>query len=145
MVTMTLPVRTLSIFLALFWVSCASAADLSVKITGIRSNDGNVHVALFNHAAHFPEHEGIFKEVEVPIINNQTSAVFLDLKPGKYAIAIYHDENNNGEFDQGILGIPLENYGFSSGATAFLGPPSFNEAMFEISVRGATTAIDLGN
>ena len=142
---MTLPTRTLSMLLPFIWALSVSAAELNVKITGIRSNDGDIHVALFNRAEQFPEHEGIFKEIEVPITNNQTSAVFLDLKPGIYAVAIYHDENRNDEFDQGFLGIPLENYGFSNGATAFLGPPRFNDAMFEISARGAATAIDLGN
>jgi len=134
-----------SFLLAFLWASTSSAADLSVIITGLRSEQGTVHVALYDRAEKFPEHEGIFQEAIIPIANGRANALFRDLKPGTYAIATYHDENNNDEFDQGILGIPLEDYGFSNGATAFLGPPAFSEAMIEIPERGLETVIDLGN
>ncbi len=54
--------------------------------------------------------------------------VFRGLAPGRYAVAVYHDENGNGEFDQGFFGIPLEGYAFSNGATAFFSAPGFDEA-----------------
>jgi uncharacterized protein (DUF2141 family) len=37
---------------------------------------------------------------------------FSDIKPGKYAIAVIHDENCNGELDSNLFGIPTEGYGF---------------------------------
>ena len=56
---------------------------------------------------------------------------------------MYHDENGNGEFDQGFLGIPLEDYGFSNGASGFLGPPSFSDAAFPLSGEGGRITIRL--
>ena len=38
----------------------------------------------------------------------------------------------NHDFDQGIFGIPLEDYGFSNDARVFFGPPSFDDAAFEL-------------
>ena len=55
------------------------------------------------------------------------------LKKKSYAIAVYHDENDNDSFDQGFLGIPLEDYAFSNNAAVFLGPPSFDDAAFILS------------
>ena len=45
-------------------------------------------------------------------------------------IAVVHDENMNGKLDTNRLGIPTEGYGFSNGARAVLGPPSFSAASF---------------
>ena len=55
-----------------------------------------------------------------------------DLDMGRYAIAIFHDENNNDKFDT-FLGIPKEKFGFSKNAQVLLGPPKFSEASFFLS------------
>ena len=63
--------------------------------------------------------------------------VFTGLPPGRYAIAIYHDENGNGVMDKNFIGIPSEGFGFSRNARGFAGPPSFNAAAVEIGAPGA--------
>ena len=55
---------------------------------------------------------------------------FSDIKPGKYAIAVIHDENHNGELDKNFFGIPKEGYGFSSDAKVTMSAPSFSDAEF---------------
>jgi uncharacterized protein (DUF2141 family) len=54
------------------------------------------------------------------------------LPPGSYALAAYHDRNNNGKLDSNRLGMPLEPYAFSNNARGILGPPSFGDARFQI-------------
>ena len=46
----------------------------------------------------------------------------------KYAIAIYHDKNDNDEFDT-FFGLPAEKYGFSKNAK-FFWSAKFSEASF---------------
>ena len=53
------------------------------------------------------------------------------LAPGRYAIGVMHDEDNDGHFDTGFLGIPSEGYGFSRDARGTLSAPSFESASFE--------------
>jgi len=53
-----------------------------------------------------------------------------DVESGLYAISIFHDENDNGELDTGLFGIPKEPYGFSNNLKKLL-PPSFEEATFQ--------------
>lgn len=105
-----------------------AAAELRVKVTELRSDDGGVHFALYATPESFPKADDRFAGAEVKASDRGGSWVFRDLAPGRYAVAVYHDENGNGEFDQGIFGIPLEGYAFSNGATAFFGPPGFDEA-----------------
>tara|TARA_B110000495_G_C22648560_1_gene384620 strand:+ start:235 stop:609 length:375 start_codon:yes stop_codon:yes gene_type:complete len=120
-----------------------TAAVLEVVVVGLKNQNGDVHIAIYNTAEHFPYQEGVLQEAEAPILGNVARLKFKDLTPGAYAAAIYHDENFNHEFDQGLFGIPLEDYGFSNNATVFLSPPSFEEAMFEVKDPSTTVEIDI--
>ena len=121
----------------------ALGAELTVEVVGLRSDDGNVHFALYDNPATFPDDEGRLRGTNVPIAGRRAVAVFKDLTPGSYAVAVFHDENANGSFDQGFLGLPLEDYGFSNDAPAFLGPPSFEQAKFAVPEKGIRITIDV--
>jgi len=110
----------------------ATAAMLEVEILGLSSDRGDVHIALYDNPAAFPDSDGMLKEAQASIHNARARMVFDGLSPGRYAIAVYHDENANNSFDQGVFGIPLEDYGFSNGAKAFLSAPSFEAAAFDV-------------
>lgn len=122
-----------------------SAATLNVEITGLASDKGDVHVALYDNPDAFPDSDGMRTETQVGVTGRKATVTFNDLAPGVYAIAVYHDENGNHDFDQGLLGIPLEDYGFSNDAKVFFGPPSFAEAAFQVTEPFTRTRIDLGN
>jgi len=120
-------------------------AALDVAVTGLSSDEGDVHVALYDNPGAFPDSDGMRTETKVVPSGRRVSVTFANIAPGRYAIAVYHDENGNHDFDQGLFGIPLEDYGFSSGAVAFFGPPSFNDAAFNVAEPMTRIEIDLGN
>ncbi len=123
----------------------ASAADLTVEVQGLRSNGGAVHFGLYDKPGAFPDDDGRIAGTQTGIKAGikgwRAVAVFKGLKPGRYALAVYHDENGNGEFDQFIFGLPIEDYGFSNGATVFFGPPSFEAAAVTVPAEGLRIAI----
>lgn len=123
----------------------AIAADLTVTVTGLISDNGDVHIAVYDRADAFPKSDGMVVEVKPKPKGGSAQWQFKNLPPGRYAVAVFHDANGNDEFDQGIFGVPLEDFGFSSGARAFLGPPSFDDAAFVLLEQGSTITIDLGN
>jgi len=55
-----------------------------------------------------------------------------NLKPGRYAVRYYHDENLNGKMETNIVGKPTEGYGFSNNVIGKFGPPPFKKWLFEI-------------
>jgi uncharacterized protein (DUF2141 family) len=116
-------------------VAASDDGMIVVAITGLRSDVGTVHLALYDQADQFPKRDGVARSLTVSPSNGTAEALFTDLPPGRYAIAFYHDENGNGEFDQGFLGVPMEGYGFSRDAKVVLGPPSFEEAALSVSSR----------
>lgn len=119
------------------------AADLSIRIEGLGSAAGAVHYGVYAEARHFPKPEGRVAKGHVAAHPAGVTVVVKGLPPGTYAVAVFHDENGNGEFDQGFLGFPLEDYGFSNDATVFFGPPSFSEAAFELPAGGGQIVIRL--
>ena len=119
----------------------ASGADLTVEVLSLRSGDGAVHFGLYDKPGAFPDDEGRIAGIRTDIKDRRAIAVFKGLKPGRYALAVYHDENGNGEFDQFIFGLPLEDYGFSNGATVFFGPPSFEAAAVTVPAEGQRITI----
>jgi uncharacterized protein (DUF2141 family) len=99
----------------------AAAAELMVSVNGLRSADGVVRLALYDRPELFPE-KGEGLKIAVPARQGEVEAVFNGLSPGRYALALFHDEDGDDEFDRGFLGIPKEGYGFSNDARPFLGP-----------------------
>jgi uncharacterized protein (DUF2141 family) len=59
--------------------------------------------------------------------------VRVNLKPGSYAIAAFHDENNNKKIDKAFTGIPTEKYGFSNNVRGMFGPPALKDQLVDLS------------
>ncbi|MDE0001242.1 MAG: DUF2141 domain-containing protein [Rhodospirillaceae bacterium] len=121
--------------------TAASGGDLEITVEGISDDKGNVMVALHDESGMegFPGANGAIAAQWVRAARGSKRFVFLDLSPGQYAVAVFHDENDNSELDTNILGIPTEGTGFSRNAQGNFGPPSFHDAAVEISADSGTT------
>jgi uncharacterized protein (DUF2141 family) len=105
----------------------ARGADLEVVVTNIQVAKGFVRLGLYNDPEKFPKRSGTIDGGDVAVKGNTATYTFRNLKPGSYAIAIYHDVNANKRFDK-TLGIPTEGFGFSNNARPRLSAPSFKRA-----------------
>ena len=117
---------------AAFAAATAHAADVRVTVEGVASTEGKVMLALFDKASEFPRGKMSIGKMETAAIG-AVKVVFADVPPGKYAISVYHDVNGNQRLDSNMVGIPSEPYGFSRDARGKMGPPSFDDAVFEVS------------
>jgi uncharacterized protein (DUF2141 family) len=124
---------TFILIVAAFFLSRpADAAELNVVIDNLRSAKGAIFLALWNSAEGFTDSQAALINTNMPASLGQVSFDLGDLPAGAYAIATFHDENGNGEFDTTWLGLPDEGLGFSNGAWIGLGAPSFKEAAFDL-------------
>ncbi|MGB8490698.1 MAG: DUF2141 domain-containing protein, partial [Bacteroidales bacterium] len=87
-----------------------SQYSLEIEITGLRNDKGCIMLQLFN------ENQTVIGEEKGVIKDNKSIIVFNDLKPGKYAVRYFHDENLDGKLETNGIGKPLEGYGFSNNA-----------------------------
>jgi uncharacterized protein (DUF2141 family) len=115
---------------------------LKVRIAGLKNDRGRVAVALFSSAVGFPRSERAFRGQLAGIQGGRASVTFPSLRPGTYALAVLHDENQNNEMDFNFLGMPLEGYGFSNDASALFGAPSFESAAFRLLPRPSVLTIN---
>ncbi len=115
----------------------ASANELTVAVSGLRSLEGVVHIAVYDREDAFPSRQALAGTAVEPA-GDGVLAVFSDLPEGRYAVAVFHDENANGRFDRGPFGLPREGFGFSNDAPVLFGPPSFRQAAVALPEEGKT-------
>jgi uncharacterized protein (DUF2141 family) len=133
-----------------------SAADLKVTIAGVQSSAGALMIGLYDNATGYAQaiantgQAGLLKDegrlvgVTMRAKNGAESVGFMDLPPGRYAVIVFHDQNDNGLMDEDATGIPQEGYGFSNNASSFLGAPSFDAAAFDLGAAATAITISLG-
>ncbi len=83
-------------------------------------------------------------QVRTPIGANSAVLRFEGLPAGRYAAVVFHDENDNGVIDHGLLG-PAEPIGFSGGFVLNLlsGRPDFERLKFEFKPPAQTLELQL--
>ena len=114
-------------------VAEAHGVDVEVTVTGVRSGKGVVRACLTSHAQGFPKcREAAGDRALVVPAAERVVFTFPDVLPGRYAIALMHDENRNGKIDRAMLLMPREGFGFSHDAPVRMGPPPFAKAAFEV-------------
>jgi uncharacterized protein (DUF2141 family) len=121
----------------------SGALQLTVRVTDLNNDKGKVAIALFASAKDFPDQKRALQGKMSTISAGRASVVFRGLRPGLYAVAVLHDENENLKMDFNFLGMPLEGYGFSNDASGFLGPPSFADAAFRLVAPASTVSIKI--
>jgi uncharacterized protein (DUF2141 family) len=99
---------------------------LEVEISGIRNSKGEILLQLYN------ERHEIVTQKKGSIDGDKCIVKFNDLKPGKYALRYFHDENLSGKLEISLIGIPKEGFGYSNNAAPKLGPPSFDKWIFDL-------------
>lgn len=111
-----------------------SEFSLSVEVKGLQNSKGSAQYALYNTPGSIPDEsfKKTFRILTETIINGSSHVTFKNLPPGRYAVNILHDENNNGKIDKGLI-FPKEGIGFSNYQSIGLkNRPDFSKASFEI-------------
>jgi len=121
-----------AVFLIFAAAHSAHADSLVVTVRDIRSNEGDIRIALYSSADNFLVDGRTAATQSLSARRGDVKVVFVNLRPGIYAAAAFHDENRSGDFDTNFIGVPREGYGFSNGARASLGPPDFEEASVKL-------------
>lgn len=115
-----------------------------LELSNIRSGQGKIHVAVYDREEAFtrsltPYRKLVEQAPEQPTLLLQLN----DLPYGRYAIAVYHDVNDNGDLDKNLMGIPTEPYGFSHNPRAKWSAPRFAEMVFEVQAEPTHLSVDL--
>ena len=131
------------------------AAELRLTIAGVHSDKGEILIGLYDNADGFkyaiaragtggllPD-KGRLIGTAIRALGGTQSTVFTQLPPGRYAIIVIHDENDNGRIDENFIGVPTEGYGFGNNAQGVLSAPAFDAAAITIGKANVSTTITL--
>lgn len=105
------------------------SSTLTVNVAGVRNATGRVIVTLCRQGEAFPG--GCKTKTTARALKGVTQVKLPAMQAGTYAIAVFHDENNDGK-----LTFIKEGIGFSNNSNLAFAAPKFAPASFQ--VRGAT-------
>jgi uncharacterized protein (DUF2141 family) len=129
----------------LVWSFSANAnfnGKLSVEIDGLKNKEGQVCASIFASSEGFPsDRNRVLQKQCIKITETPLTINFDNLKAGSYAVAVFHDQNNDRILNTNTFGIPKEGFGFSRNPEIRTGAPKFSEAAFLVA--GPNTNIQI--
>lgn len=108
------------------------SSDLFIKVKNLKSKKGKIQIALWDNASGFPDEHSTALERITLNANSGLEAQISNLKPGRYAVGLFHDKNSDLILNTNFMGIPKEGFGFSNNPKILFGPPSFSTSSFEL-------------
>jgi uncharacterized protein (DUF2141 family) len=123
-------IKLFIVFITLFQNSQnKTEGNLKINITNIKEKTGYIRVGLYNNPKDFPKNGKAYKNVSAKVVGNTATVSFNNIPGGNYAIALFHDENNDTECNLNYFGIPKEGIGFSNNIKPRTSAPDFQETM----------------
>ena len=109
----------------------ANESTVDIDLAGLRSQRGSVHVCLTRKPAHFPDCKSDPAALRGSAAAGKAHLHLDHVPPGRYAIAVFHDENSNRNLDK-FAGIPKEGFAFSRNPSIKFRAPRFQEVAIDL-------------
>lgn len=125
-------------------VRAVPVTQLNIEIEEISNPRGNICFTIFSRSDGFPQDGAKALKAECsPIENLPVTLNINGLNAGNYAVAVFHDENADGQLNTNAVGIPQEGFGFSNNPPILTGAPKFSEATFFVAGQRTTVRITM--
>lgn len=119
----------------------AQECSISVEVNGLNNSEGKLRIGIFDNSKDFKNKENPAYSKSLLLADTSIKSAIQNIEPGTYAIAVYHDGNNDYQLNTKKLGIPSEGVGFSGISKSKIKPPDFEMASFPL--KGDTAIIIL--
>ncbi len=120
-----------------------STATLAITFSGIETREGAVLGVIFDSEAAYSGKGAPVRTIMVAADSAEVSAQLTGLKPGRYAIKLFHDIDGDGKMGTNPFGLPIEPYAFSNNAIGNMGPATWAQASFEVTGGDNRHAIEI--
>lgn len=103
--------------------AAAQTGNLRVILRNFKSDAGETNIILYNNAYTFPDKpDKCYSNLWARIHKGYAEVTFKNIPYGDYALAAYHDENDNHRLDLSVIGIPKEGIAISNDAKGLFLP-----------------------
>lgn len=111
----------------------AGNCTLVIHATGFRNQKGVAGGTLFTSPNGWPEdNDKSYAHGPFPISGDHATLTFEHLPPGRYGVAVLHDENMNHKLDRNFLHVPKEGFGFANNPHVGLSAPKWEDAAVNV-------------
>jgi len=119
--------------------------EIEVSIYTIKVKmGGDLIVSLYDNEETWLKLDKALAVKTVPADSDTIVVKFIDIVPGKYAVSVIHDRNQDGKMNMRIFPFPKPKEGVGvSNNSRRMGKPKFDKALFEVPAQGITIGIDL--
>jgi uncharacterized protein (DUF2141 family) len=119
----------------------AQSGAVEVRFTGARPG-GPILVQLSTEGEFMRPSR--FQASIQPRADGTAVARFTGVPAGRYAVSAYPDVNRDGRLTfGGMMGAPVEPWGYSRGARGVMGPPRFEDAVMRVGPSGGVIRVAL--
>ena len=124
----------------------ADYGALPIEIANIDAATGTIWIGVYRSERDFLDRKNA-RILRIPVRDTRSLRTRIeDLRIGQYyAIALFHDRNNNGELDRNFLGLPSEPFAFSGELQSRWRLPYFTEVRFRFPPQGTPMRFYLRN
>ena len=122
-----------------FLLVSSSETTLTIEISNVKHPKGTLRLGVFRAGNTFGSTytKPDFGQM-VTVTGKNTERTVMSLPPGRYALALYHDMNDNWKLDKNFVGYPKEPFGFSNNYRPIFTGPSFDDCVFEVKENGSS-------
>ncbi len=109
----------------------ADSGKLLVELENVRDDSGQIRASIYSDPESFRKEDKALKIVSLPARAGNITLNLDGLAPGRYAVMVYHDANNDQKLNLRFGMFPTEGYGLSNNPVV-MGPPKFSESVFDL-------------
>ena len=99
------PMKAVWLLVLMAPVMLRAQNHLEIMVEGVETSSGTIQVALFTAGEGFLKPEGVYRSDSIKAHIGTTRVLIKDLPSGTYALAIFHDLNENQELDKNWVGF----------------------------------------
>lgn len=119
----------------------AVAADVTVRLDGVRAGKGALYVGLQTRDEFLRNQGRHGARIERPEPGSHT-VTLRDVPAGDYSISVWHDTDGDGRFSMAENGMPKDGWAMLNGET-LRAEPKWEQVSFTVPAAGASEALTM--
>lgn len=105
--------------------------ELTIVVNNIEEIKGRILIGVFEKEEDYPIEDKMFRALAIRVDGKAVSGA-VKVPKGEYAIALFHDVNNDEICNTNWFGIPREAFGFSNNIRPFFSLPAFDKVKVNV-------------
>lgn len=108
-------------------VAAPGAVQVQIALLGVRSSKGDLVITVYgDRPEDFLAKGTKLAKLKLAPREGTVSGCLALPREGVFALTAFHDEDGDGRLTRGMIGLPVEGYGFPHDPRLIFGPPAFD-------------------